>query len=347
MEIQKIRYSFISKRVYTLLTKLHLKKYPINLYKVIDSLHILDLDIRLDTYSSYATFKKTSIEDISKNILKSDFGATAYIPEANLYIIFVNDTNQTEGRMNWTISHEIGHIILEHYKSMESLLLQRRGISDTKYDYLEKEADWFTQEFLCNPLVLSKCNVHTASDIKNVCLISDDAANNRFINIKNISHRYFNSWDFKILNHFSNFINSLLDIKFCSICGHSFYSKSMYCPTCNYTEGEKNMFFENKYKLDKTNKAIKCPKCENEDIDPEGEYCKICGTYLIQKCLGQYISSNPYEINLKEHISECSNPLKPDGNARYCPKCGGITSFHYQNLFQDWENENKLFNTHT
>lgn len=38
--------------------------------------------------------------------------------------------------------------------------------------------------------------------------------------------------------------------------------------------------------LDENSKAKTCPVCDNEILDPEGDYCPVCGIYLINECWG-------------------------------------------------------------
>ena len=63
-------------------------------------------------------------------------------------------------------------------------------------------------------------------------------------------------------------------------------------------------------------KVQKCPKCLNEDIEYDAEYCIMCGTSLTNVCDG--IESD-YDGELIRH----SNPA----NARFCHRCGKPTAY--------------------
>lgn len=63
-------------------------------------------------------------------------------------------------------------------------------------------------------------------------------------------------------------------------------------------------------------KVQKCPKCLNEDIEADADYCIMCGTSLTNICDG--IESD-YNGELIQH----SNPA----NARFCHCCGKPTAY--------------------
>ena len=94
------------------------------------------------------------------------------------------------------------------------------------------------------------------------------------------------------------------------------------------------MIYRNNINVNSWGQLDKCPKCGNEEIDSAAEYCKICGAYIIQKCLGE--DGEYGNINFKR-ISGCE--CVPDGNARYCILCGSSTSLYYQSLLPKWEDE--------
>lgn len=340
MSKKGIRYKYISESIYKLFKQLNINSYPIDLEYVIKELNDLGVIIEIEKYSDYASHRKISIKKVEQK-LKSKYGATTYFPKHNFYIIFYNDTNQTEGRINWTIAHEIGHIVLKHHGLAQKHLLSRGGLSSSLYNWLEDEAEWFTQEFICSPIILSKCGLNTANDIKSLCNISGEASDNRLKNIKNISSRYINDWDYKILGMFDSFIQkfkSLSKNKYCTKCGKKIKSIGEYsvhiCTPKYILSEDENMIYDDNIKLDSNGRVIKCPKCENEVILGNSNFCHICGTYIIQKCLGIDETEINDLLNLSV-ITGCGCTNIP-GNARFCPECGSITSFYYQSLLKDW-----------
>lgn len=67
-----------------------------------------------------------------------------------------------------------------------------------------------------------------------------------------------------------------------------------------------------------------CPICENDDI--RGDYCNICGNYIVNVCTGCFIDDS----GEKYFNPKCFEPLK--GGDRYCSQCGAESSF-LQNKF--------------
>ena len=95
------------------------------------------------------------------------------------------------------------------------------------------------------------------------------------------------------------------------------------------------MVFEG-IKLNNNGKAVVCPICGNEEILEEGDYCHICGSLLINRC--DMIKSNEDQ----EPIGYCPGHKPLSGNARYCPYCGGKTTFLKTGALKPWNDKNKL-----
>lgn len=85
------------------------------------------------------------------------------------------------------------------------------------------------------------------------------------------------------------------------------------------------MIYDDGFELDSTGKAKICPKCENEEISEDGEFCEICGTVLVNKC-----------SNIQGYNNEPPCGKIARGNARYCKYCGSTTTFYNSQLLKDW-----------
>jgi len=159
------------------------------------------------------------------------------------------------------------------------------------------------------------------------------------------------------LQQFHNFIHQ----KYCLTCKHHFiYENAKYCPICGgkslvwgnprnttifdfiQNEGIVEKMIYPKWQLNKNSKAIICPRCGNEEIHPQGDYCKICGTYLINQCLGKW-KDNGYDDPWFDTEAGCGALV--DGDTRYCCLCGAETTFYHNKLLQDWKTECKNINT--
>lgn len=91
------------------------------------------------------------------------------------------------------------------------------------------------------------------------------------------------------------------------------------------------------FKLDDFGKATICPVCQNEEIEQEDEYCKICGTGLINRCT-RIVDWT--QVGWNEDLPiYCDG--KVSGNSRYCSKCGEKTTYFESGVLLPWRDEYK------
>ncbi|WP_163195548.1 ImmA/IrrE family metallo-endopeptidase [Clostridium thermarum] len=111
-----------------------------------------------------------------------------------------------------------------------------------------------------------------------------------------------------------------LDIKptesYCKFCGEEVLAPVLGYYGINYRDG---------VPLGYRNKALICPGCGNGNIGSSDHYCSICGAYLYQEC------TDP----------RCD--YSPDSNARYCSRCGQVTTFFRDKHLMSWEEEAKHY----
>ena len=95
-----------------------------------------------------------------------------------------------------------------------------------------------------------------------------------------------------------------------------------------------------KYSLDLDGYPTICPNCENEELDGSN-YCNVCGIYTRNICLGKYESNydtRGYALPIEDFLDNgCKTVLS--GNSRYCPDCGGKSSYFFQGLLKNWDLE--------
>lgn len=266
---------------------------------------------------------------VLKKIIKSNDGAVIFID--GVQFIGYNETIRSKGRIRWTIMHEIGHIVLNHLVDFKKTGVERGGLTKKEYKVLEREADFFAGHVLAPPVILHKINARNYSEILKVCNLSEEAAINR-ANFQNRWRPTINELSFKLILQFKNFIHR----KKCNNCSFWFISsEAKFCPICGekLIWGKENMIYDDGYKLDENSKAIICPICQNEEIDGEGDYCKICGTYLINKCANKI----DYAANGEECLIQKSCSNLAEGNARFCIHCGNPTTFFIKNILESWD----------
>lgn len=279
----------------------------------------------------------------SKQDLVDNFGNDGAIlydtQNTKPYTIIYNDVDKPDTRINWTLAHELGHFVLKHHIDFDETKLARGGLTDKEYKILDSEADAFAAELLAPIIVTIAANWDSKDALMQHCGLSSMAARNRsrtLRSIKNVKECYF-KYERELYYTFYNYIYK----KFCPECKTSFVDRdAKYCPICEahnliWKNTEENIMKYSGILVDENSKACTCPQCENEEIMPDGDHCMICGFQLINKCVGkrQYDEYGDL-IGFKD----ACNKLLP-GNARYCPYCGGESSFYANGILTDWQIE--------
>ncbi|AUM96360.1 ImmA/IrrE family metallo-endopeptidase [Clostridium sporogenes] len=337
--MMKTRYKFIKDTINNLFIKLSINSYPIELMNIFSKIK----NCRVVSYSKHMNkYNLTEAEVIEH--FGSDEGCTIYNFEKDRYLVFYNDLNiyyKKPARRRWTLAHELGHVLLCHHTISNKTKIFRNKLTDAEYVWMEAEANRFASLLLANPLILHKLNIKTNLDIVKICRLSEEASIYRYKEyLKWKKYQYINSSDIKILFQFHDFIYK----KTCLDCGYGFVSETAkHCPICGkiLIRGDGNMIYNDGFKLDSNGKALKCPSCENEQFVTDGVYCRICGTYLINKCTNNdgIWEQNEHGYNIK--IKDECGMISP-GNARFCENCGEPTTFYTQGLLKDWKTNKTL-----
>lgn len=121
-----------------------------------------------------------------------DRGASAIINNQQC-ILYSNTCDEQQAR--FTISHEIGHILLQHY--------------DIDNDDIEKEANSFAARLLMPLGVLNAIGISKAEDIATVCNVSLESADWRAKRMQEVAKRNkYGASDLErqLIQQFSNFI---------------------------------------------------------------------------------------------------------------------------------------------
>lgn len=104
------------------------------------------------------------IKDFYDEIMYTDWGFT--IEYHGQCFIFYDDSIKLSSQ-RFTIAHEIGHIVLNHFISSNATTR-------------EKEANLFATKLLMPLNILYNCNVKSKKELETLCGVSYTAASNRF-----------------------------------------------------------------------------------------------------------------------------------------------------------------------
>ena len=337
--MNKTRRNFIKSVVLTLWKEYKEFSLPVPLKKIIKSIP----NCRLIPYSRLQKDQNLSEQEVF-DFCGTEDACTDYHANQNQYIIYYNDISYSSkiksNRYRWSIAHELGHILLNHHKNHNQTRIFRNHLSDQMYQRLEEEADVFASYLLVPHAALCFFSIKDEKDIAHICKISSPAAKRRNFEYSLWLRKnpFQDEYDRKIRslfflspvnkNHFicSNckaMIEYFPGMHYCKICGHK---KIRYQPEAS------NMIYPG-VELDQNGKAKECPLCKNKESQP-GEFCKICGESLSNRC------ANIHNAGLsEEYVGPCkeSNGKPLPGNARFCPYCGSKTTFFQNQLLSPWK----------
>lgn len=262
----------------------------------------------LITYEEMAIENNCSIEAVCECL-----GTDGYsIYNGNNFTIAYNNKIKTHERINFTLAHEIGHIILNHHKDFDVTEVLENNFTKAEYKILENEANCFARNILAPaPLVKQMKFFNMLFDMPKYFDISFKATTTRFAFLNN---------DLNFLNdeQIKNFQNNYKLFNRCLKCNCSKLNIDYkYCPICGGNLIKGDGFTMKEYKGINIKETGECPVCENNDIKEEYKYCKICGLSLENTCL------------------ICGTKL--DSSARYCTQCGTKSPYFSSGILLDWK----------
>lgn len=141
-------YEFIKGEVIYIFEKYNIKCIPVSGFEI-----ALKMKITLIAYSGLSKRKLKKAMEVSEDGF--------FIEKDGREYIYYNDIDRCYERQNWTILHEIGHIVLDH-----------TGHSD----YEEDEANFFAKYAIAPPVLVHKICAECPQDIYEVFDISFEAA---------------------------------------------------------------------------------------------------------------------------------------------------------------------------
>lgn len=307
---QYARYDYCNQKACDFLEQYNIKSFPIDSEKI-----IADNEWGLTTYSELMDIFSCDLEKVVR-CLRSNDGYTQLDNDG--YSIAYNDAKQLGNRKHFTLMHEIGHIYLNHLVDFESTRLYRGSLTKEENKVLENEANAFARNVLVPTSILEHLKNKSPENISSIFGITVKAAEVRLNFFYEDSRlNQINNTSLRLSRIFYNFYYK----KKCLTCGCSIIAKSIkYCPICGQNTlkwGEGKMKYQ-KIVINEKGKPNKCPICDNEETTIDGNYCQICGTYLLNECSNE----------------ECGATLPT--NARYCPICGFKSLFLFNKILKEW-----------
>lgn len=174
---KSIRYKFINKLVLQLYMDFNIYNFPITADKMINIINSLP-NCKIMSYNKFMQINNCSFEDVAL-ICESTSGCTHYSKINNRYLILYNDcpdNNNVDGRILWTIAHELGHISGNHLPLISEAQIANNSFNNLTNPVFEGEADYFAATFLSPFPAFSILNINSATDIQNAFGLSNQAS---------------------------------------------------------------------------------------------------------------------------------------------------------------------------
>lgn len=314
-------YNLATKTAMEVLEDYEISQAPINLQIIFNT---LSSELRLCTYTDFMqSTGKTLAETIA--ILDSDLGTCLYNPQTEQYAIYYNATHVDEF-CRFTIAHELGHYFLGHHRKARTTALSRSFIPKADYQQYENEANVFARNLLSPaPLALNLRNASKAGSVvynfEMAFHITSKAAKVRVD---------FLNRDLRDYSERMRQIASSLKMRcqpFCWNCKTRNPINVSYCITC----GSSRVSWFNSYLplppdigYDKNGIFYHCPRCGNNDIAEDTEFCIICGLPLKNRCIAD-------KQNGPKHIHYNAS------NAKFCARCGSRTQYNIIDFYPSME----------
>lgn len=173
MSLPAWRYDELENIVVDLLERIPLTHFPISGFELAQR-----LNIEVIPYSIYEEKTRTAMRACSKDAFNIRT-STGELP-----IIFYDDTKPYE-RINFSLLHEISHIILDHREHSP---------------LAEAEANFATGYIVAPPVWINSIYPITSQELAQCCSISEEAARYRLIRYKKW-HTYYVKHNYKLKNH--------------------------------------------------------------------------------------------------------------------------------------------------
>lgn len=272
---------------------------------LMQALNLTDKDWPLDCFSLIKKIKETQIFQFDYGFfdLPPKYDAISiYVNDHNVYLMQINInkvnypfTNSSDRRMNFTLAHELAHIVLGH------LLIPRNLKTYADLYIEEQEANEFAGRLLMPVNVILSCNFFSLERVAAYLNVSNSALWTRINNLER----------FDLLHK--------KKVPTCSCCGNTHFSTfAEYCGICGQRlkgnlQGIRKIYYPEEIPMDRYKRVICCPHCHADGNFASGDCCNKCGTYIFNYC-SNYLNGG-----------SCS--YASNGNHRYCEICGRTTYF--------------------
>ena len=187
-----IRYTYVNQLVLNVYSRLPRIEFPLRISDVIDRIP----NCRHMSYQEFASVSGCSVDSVIA-LCESKSGCTHYDIKNDRYLILYNDiSNDNPGRVRWTCSHEIGHIMCQHFAFATYNKLCENSLSSGLTPEYEREADCFAATLLAPFPIMKYMGISSRAETQSIFGLSREASDytfKRFVDWK--SSHYKKAWE--------------------------------------------------------------------------------------------------------------------------------------------------------
>lgn len=164
-----MNYTLILEKIQSLFIKCEVNSFPVDCIQILESY-------------GYSIHSYKEIADLNQSLYRicSKLTKDAFVNHKSKKIVFNNE--MPEGRIRFSLAHELGHIALGHTRSTSTT---------------ESEANFFASNFLAPRIAIHFAKCKNQNDVSKIFNITHEAADYAFISYRKW-HRYISSHGNKI-----------------------------------------------------------------------------------------------------------------------------------------------------
>jgi len=159
------------------------------------------------SYQKFAEINKCAVDEVIQ-LCESASGCSHYDKSKDRYLILCNESMQNRcnpGRLRWTMSHEIGHVLCGHHKLAAYEHIAENSVTKIIDEGCESEADYFAATFLAPFPLYEVLTVHSVGAVQNTFGLSKEAATYRYETyLKWLKYRTKTAWEKDIVQIYKN-----------------------------------------------------------------------------------------------------------------------------------------------
>ncbi len=211
---------------------------------------------------------------VAKGLSNGLDAATKYNRKNGHYAVVINHNRfsypfkkSSDRRLNFTIAHEIGHIVLEH------LTVSYKSDDEKLQSYIDDlESDEFAARLLMPEKLLTTFNYYSVSQVAAWLNVSNSALICRLTRLNRLD------------------LLTSRKVKSCIRCGNIRFSMfASYCGVCGQNlhttgRGLRRIYYADLVKMDPYKRSLKCINCYSCIENIAGDKCPYCGTSIFNLC---------------------------------------------------------------